>query len=52
VEVEAILVSSFVSGSACGSKEEDEVREEEEDAGECERRVRRFGDDVLSVIAA
>jgi hypothetical protein len=38
-------------GSACGSKDDDEVREDVEDAGEADRRVRRSAEGTLSISA-
>ena len=38
-------------GSACGSNDEDEVRDDVDEAGEADKRVRRFGEGTgLSVV--
>ena len=39
------------AGSACGSNDEDEVRDDVDEAGEADKRVRRFGEGIgLSVV--
>jgi hypothetical protein len=45
VEVLGALTSE---GSACGSKDDEEVREDVDEAGEADRRVKRSPDDSLS----
>jgi hypothetical protein len=42
-------VSLGSEGSACGSKDDEEVNEDVEDAGEADRRVRRSAEGTLSI---
>jgi hypothetical protein len=49
--VEVVGVTLGSEGSACGSKDDDEVKEDVEDAGEADRRVRRSVEGTLSISA-
>jgi hypothetical protein len=49
--VEVVDVSLGSEGSACGSKDDEEVREDVEEAGEADRRVRRSDEGTLSISA-
>jgi len=44
-------VSLGSEGSACGSKDDEEVNEDVEDAGEADKRVKRSDEGTLSISA-
>ena len=46
-----VVVSLGSEGSTCGSKDDDEVNEDVEDAGEADRRVKRSVEGTLSISA-
>jgi hypothetical protein len=47
--VEVVVVSLGSEGSACGSKDDEEVNEDVEEAGEADRRVKRSAEGALSI---
>jgi hypothetical protein len=49
--VEVVDVSLGSEGSACGSKDDEDVNEDVEDAGEADRRVRRSVEGTLFISA-
>jgi hypothetical protein len=49
--VEVVVVCLGSEGSACGSKEDEEVKEDVEDAGDADRRVRRSVEGTLFISA-
>jgi hypothetical protein len=47
--VVVVVVSLGSEGSACGSKDDEEVNEDVEEAGEADRRVKRSAEGALSI---